>query len=468
MHLPNSEGSTAVASPTPEQAKSPEQIGTSIMNDMYQNLHELLQEYHGELVSTGSPSILCSALPNHWRSNKSLPCAFKVVALDDIQDGTIVTIKAGNDENYCGELRNATAVMKNQVAKFNDLRFVGRSGRGKSFSLTITISSYPCQIASYSKAIKVTVDGPREPRSKQNYAYGHPGGFNPFMLNPGWLDAAYMNYAWTDYFRHQHQPHHPTMAAKGSPTLPTTNGTTVLPNGTDAFFPSLPSPPSSVASTSAPTITSPTTPTQQTTQTLIPPPTSVYLPPFPFAAHPELLHKSPFMPYNALRAGLPPHSLTPGAVVSSLLGGDQNNGNVGRLSPASSRNSTSSPPSNSQSTPNHKINSSIEFNSTNDHSSHSSCEDSEDEQIDVVKSAFVPILRPTLPATITTPTTPDSTVKEQSPSREIPIKIKCELKAPSSKKQILHEKTSDGFQSPDMKIKSSTITQQQKTVWRPY
>lgn len=170
MHLPNSEGSTAVAtspSATPE-AKSPEQIGQSIMNDMYQNLHELLQEYHGELVTTGSPSILCSTLPTHWRSNKSLPCAFKVVALDDIQDGTIVTIKAGNDENYCGELRNSTAVMKNQVAKFNDLRFVGRSGRGKSFSLTITISSYPCQIATYNKAIKVTVDGPREPRSKQS------------------------------------------------------------------------------------------------------------------------------------------------------------------------------------------------------------------------------------------------------------------------------------------------------------
>lgn len=173
MHLPNSEGSTAVAaaaaSPsTPEVPKTPEQIGASIMNDMYQNLHDLLQEYHGELVTTGSPSVLCSVLPTHWRSNKSLPCAFKVVALDDIQDGTIVTIKAGNDENYCAELRNCTAVMKNQVAKFNDLRFVGRSGRGKSFSLTITISSYPSQIATYCKAIKVTVDGPREPRSKQS------------------------------------------------------------------------------------------------------------------------------------------------------------------------------------------------------------------------------------------------------------------------------------------------------------
>ena len=53
-------------------------------------------------------------------------------------DGTLVTVRAGNDDNYCGELRNATAIMKNQIAKFNDLRFVGRSGRGKC--------KYFCQI----------------------------------------------------------------------------------------------------------------------------------------------------------------------------------------------------------------------------------------------------------------------------------------------------------------------------------
>lgn len=82
-------------------------------------------------VRTGSPYFLCSALPNHWRSNKTLPSAFKVVSLGDVCDGTMVTIRAGNDENFCGELRNCTAVMRNQVAKFNDLRFVGRSGRGK-------------------------------------------------------------------------------------------------------------------------------------------------------------------------------------------------------------------------------------------------------------------------------------------------------------------------------------------------
>lgn len=83
------------------------------------------------LVRTGSPYFLCSALPTHWRSNKTLPVAFKVVALADVGDGTLVTIRAGNDENYCAELRNCSAVMKNQVAKFNDLRFVGRSGRGE-------------------------------------------------------------------------------------------------------------------------------------------------------------------------------------------------------------------------------------------------------------------------------------------------------------------------------------------------
>lgn len=82
-------------------------------------------------VRTASPYFMCSELPEHWRSNKTLPIAFKVVSLADVGDGTIVSIKAGNDENWSAELRNSSAVMKNQVAKFNDLRFVGRSGRGK-------------------------------------------------------------------------------------------------------------------------------------------------------------------------------------------------------------------------------------------------------------------------------------------------------------------------------------------------
>uniref|UniRef100_UPI00358EA290 runt-related transcription factor 3-like isoform X2 n=1 Tax=Myxine glutinosa TaxID=7769 RepID=UPI00358EA290 len=91
---------------------------------------EVLADHPGELVRTDSPNFLCSVLPSHWRCNKTLPVAFKVVALGDVADGTLVTVMAGNDENYSAELRNASAVIKNQVARFNDLRFVGRSGRG--------------------------------------------------------------------------------------------------------------------------------------------------------------------------------------------------------------------------------------------------------------------------------------------------------------------------------------------------
>ncbi|XP_071800772.1 runt-related transcription factor 1-like isoform X2 [Asterias amurensis] len=128
------------------------------------SLADALADFPGELVRTESPNFVCSVLPSHWRCNKSLPVAFKVVSLGEIKDGTVVTIAAGNDENHCAELRNATAVMKNNVARFNDLRFVGRSGRGKSLTLSIIIGTSPPQIATYNRAIKVTVDGPREPR----------------------------------------------------------------------------------------------------------------------------------------------------------------------------------------------------------------------------------------------------------------------------------------------------------------
>ena len=56
----------------------------------------------------------------------------QVVALCDVDDGTLVTLNAGNDDNNGAELMNNSAQMVDGVAKFNDLRFVGRSGRGKS------------------------------------------------------------------------------------------------------------------------------------------------------------------------------------------------------------------------------------------------------------------------------------------------------------------------------------------------
>lgn len=129
---------------------------------------DILSEHSGELIKTDSPNFLCTQLPQHWRVNKSLPTPFKIVALSDIPDGTQVTVMAGNDENCSAELRNATATMKSNVSRFNDLRFLGRSGRGKSFNLTITVFTNPPQVATYQRAIKVTVDGPREPRRQRS------------------------------------------------------------------------------------------------------------------------------------------------------------------------------------------------------------------------------------------------------------------------------------------------------------
>nr|XP_025134507.1 runt-related transcription factor 3 isoform X3 [Bubalus bubalis] len=146
---------------------------------------DVLADHAGELVRTDSPNFLCSVLPSHWRCNKTLPVAFKVVALGDVPDGTVVTVMAGNDENYSAELRNASAVMKNQVARFNDLRFVGRSGRGKSFTLTITVFTNPTQVATYHRAIKVTVDGPREPRrTSELNPFSDPRQFDRSFLPP--------------------------------------------------------------------------------------------------------------------------------------------------------------------------------------------------------------------------------------------------------------------------------------------
>lgn len=55
---------------------------------------------------------------------------------------------------------------------------------GKSFTLTIQISTSPIQLATYSKAIKVTVDGPREPRSKIRHQGFHPFAFGGQRFGP--------------------------------------------------------------------------------------------------------------------------------------------------------------------------------------------------------------------------------------------------------------------------------------------
>lgn len=174
---------------------------------------DTFQETPGELVKTDSPNFVCSVLPAHWRCNKTLPVAFKVVGLSgDIPDGVTVTISAGNDDNFSAELRNATAIMKNQVARFNDLRFVGRSGRGKTFTITITVNTDPPQVATYMRAIKVTVDGPREPRRQRRQDDRDAGFVDHYGIRMGELGI--------DHFRGNipfSDLHHPSMTPNSFP-----------------------------------------------------------------------------------------------------------------------------------------------------------------------------------------------------------------------------------------------------------
>ncbi|NWZ62868.1 RUNX2 factor, partial [Acrocephalus arundinaceus] len=110
------------------------------------------------VLCTASTRLLTTELPHEqgslqsWEGNTHLQSVaspvviispfLQVVALGEVPDGTVVTVMAGNDENYSAELRNASAVMKNQVARFNDLRFVGRSGRGRLLPFTcLTLAS---------------------------------------------------------------------------------------------------------------------------------------------------------------------------------------------------------------------------------------------------------------------------------------------------------------------------------------
>ncbi|XP_040906155.1 RUNX family transcription factor 2a [Toxotes jaculatrix] len=154
--------------PVVKRPPSPSPTNLQLEEQELRSLHQRSTALPRGLVQTDSPNFLCSSLPQHWRCNKTLPRAFTVVALgNDVPDGVVVTVMAGNDDNSSAELRNATSTMKQGFAQFSDLRFIGRSGRGKSFTLSINVLTSPPQIATLHRAIKVTVDGPRLPRRQR-------------------------------------------------------------------------------------------------------------------------------------------------------------------------------------------------------------------------------------------------------------------------------------------------------------
>ncbi|EYC33472.1 hypothetical protein Y032_0002g817 [Ancylostoma ceylanicum] len=150
----------------------PKKVLPKIGMSVYHNVHEFLHANKTPLMKSSSPNIFYTKLPEHHRSNKSLPSPFTVLITSPVPDGTIVTVAAGNDETPSGEVRHDTAKVIRQVARFSDLRFVGKSGRGKNFHLTICVHTKPMMIAMVARAIKVTVDGPREARTP-NAALAH-------------------------------------------------------------------------------------------------------------------------------------------------------------------------------------------------------------------------------------------------------------------------------------------------------
>jgi hypothetical protein len=77
--------------------------------------------------------IFCSNLIiiySHWRKNKSLRFILRAKNQLEIKANTRVVILAGNDYNPCATLKNNISWFRGNQAEFNDLRFLGASGRG--------------------------------------------------------------------------------------------------------------------------------------------------------------------------------------------------------------------------------------------------------------------------------------------------------------------------------------------------
>ncbi|CAF3649592.1 unnamed protein product [Adineta steineri] len=120
-----------------------------------------------------NPYFQCSSLPTHWRKNKSLRFIIRAKQQIDIKQNTRVILLAGNDYNPCAALKNNISWFRSGQAEFNDLRFLGASGRGKKFTLTIIIETTPPQQCTYRRAIKITVDGPRKKRELKSKSDGN-------------------------------------------------------------------------------------------------------------------------------------------------------------------------------------------------------------------------------------------------------------------------------------------------------
>jgi hypothetical protein len=127
--------------------------------------------FKSDLYQTSNVNVRCTRLPDFIRAKMYLGAVFNVFFDNGcVAEGTPVHIAAGNDYNDNAQLRNNDSVVREGRAEFKDLRFVGKSGRGRKFNVYIVARTLPDELVIvYPDAIKVTVDGPRPPRNSRNF-----------------------------------------------------------------------------------------------------------------------------------------------------------------------------------------------------------------------------------------------------------------------------------------------------------
>lgn len=82
------------------------------------------------IQSTENKNIDVDQLPEFSRANKYIGEYNVFIRNNEVPDGTQCVIFAHSVKTGPGELKNNVSIVKNGVAKFDDLRFVGKSGRG--------------------------------------------------------------------------------------------------------------------------------------------------------------------------------------------------------------------------------------------------------------------------------------------------------------------------------------------------
>ena len=81
---------------------------------------------------TDNKDILVDELPSFTRVNKFLGDFRVHVKNNIVPNGTRVIVRAFSSKTGEGKIKNNESVVINGIAKFCDIRFVGRSGRGEN------------------------------------------------------------------------------------------------------------------------------------------------------------------------------------------------------------------------------------------------------------------------------------------------------------------------------------------------